>query len=272
MDYLVSAVEHLTEGTSPPTDRDLKYAVLHLQAATEVLLKARLVREHWSLVFKDPGKASQASYKSGNFESCNITATIERLDKVAGVVVSQEDRSAIKSLADTRNALTHYGHSAPAYAVEARAGRVLDFLITFIHEHLHPALSSDAYSVARTIETLRARLGRIEALVTDRMRRLSAELARVVDRTVLCPDCRQWALVVGSGNPVCKFCLQDWSDPFDAAFNYVINLGEDDHSLEQCPACGNDSTVVTNLPVADDKQVDIALCFHCATKYEGMDY
>jgi hypothetical protein len=42
MDYLCSVVEHLTGNPQP---RDLKYAVLHLQAAAEVLLKARLARE-----------------------------------------------------------------------------------------------------------------------------------------------------------------------------------------------------------------------------------
>lgn len=45
VDYLLSAVQHLTAGQQPPGDRDLKYTVLHLHAATEVLLKARLVRD-----------------------------------------------------------------------------------------------------------------------------------------------------------------------------------------------------------------------------------
>lgn len=50
MDYLVSVLKHLTEGATPPSARDLKYTALHLQAATEVLLKARLAREHFSLM------------------------------------------------------------------------------------------------------------------------------------------------------------------------------------------------------------------------------
>ncbi|MEU1409794.1 hypothetical protein ABZ471_47740 [Streptomyces sp. NPDC005728] len=39
-DYLRSVVNHLDR--DEPGPRDLKYGVLHLQAATEVLLKARL--------------------------------------------------------------------------------------------------------------------------------------------------------------------------------------------------------------------------------------
>ena len=41
LDYLKSAVEHLRGDPGP---RELKYAVLHLQAAAEVLLKVQLIR------------------------------------------------------------------------------------------------------------------------------------------------------------------------------------------------------------------------------------
>ncbi|MCE3034379.1 hypothetical protein [Streptomyces sp. CMSTAAHL-2] len=51
MDYLISVLEHLDGEPSP---RSLKYAVLHLQAATEVLLKARLIAFDWRLAFQKP--------------------------------------------------------------------------------------------------------------------------------------------------------------------------------------------------------------------------
>jgi hypothetical protein len=38
LDYLESVVEHLRDN---PDQRDLKYVILHLQAATEVLLKVQ---------------------------------------------------------------------------------------------------------------------------------------------------------------------------------------------------------------------------------------
>ncbi|MDQ0604807.1 hypothetical protein QF037_009152 [Streptomyces canus] len=61
------------------------YAVLHLQAAAEVLLKARLLREHWSLVFKNPGQASEHRFLDGDFESCGIDATVRRLRQIVGL-------------------------------------------------------------------------------------------------------------------------------------------------------------------------------------------
>ncbi|WP_261958315.1 hypothetical protein [Streptomyces nigrescens] len=63
------------------TPRDLKYAVLHLQAGTEVLLKARLRQAHWTLVLQDLSAELRKSRKtpvserfaSGNFVSCAST-------------------------------------------------------------------------------------------------------------------------------------------------------------------------------------------------------
>src|SRR5690242_18279809 len=140
IDYLASVVEHLDENKSDVGPRDLKYAVLHLQAAVEVLLKARLQREHWGLVFKDPGKATRKAFEGGDFESCGTDATIERLRDIAGIAIDRKEAEALKDLAKDRNALQHYGLTHNAHAVEARAGRVLDFLMRFLDTRLLPLL------------------------------------------------------------------------------------------------------------------------------------
>ncbi|GHA70648.1 hypothetical protein GCM10010372_82270 [Streptomyces tauricus] len=284
MDYLASAVKNLTEGSTPPSDSDLKYAVLHLQAATEVLLKARLVREHWSLVFKEPGGASLETFENGKFESCTIAATMDRLDKIAKVSITPEERKAIKDLADDRNALTHYGHTANAFAVEARAARVFGFLLTFIHRQFRPELSRDGVWVTEVwvteaMDALRTKLSGIEALVKDRMRRLSGELAPLGDRTVQCPDCRQWALVLSEAGqdrgpnarmrpPSCRFCLRQWGDPIAAAANYELAvLGEGNFGQLDCPTC-EFRTLVIGANTSDNKTADMGICFNCAEVVE----
>ena len=54
LDFISSALKHLK---NQPTKRELKYAVLHLSAGIELILKERLKREHWSLVFDKPADA-----------------------------------------------------------------------------------------------------------------------------------------------------------------------------------------------------------------------
>ena len=48
LDYLDQAAEHARKDTP----RDWKYALLHLASGVELLLKAKLQEEHWSLVFQ----------------------------------------------------------------------------------------------------------------------------------------------------------------------------------------------------------------------------
>jgi hypothetical protein len=291
MDYLSSAVLYLTGSIMVPSedrplwpeaagpglafpenafwisDRYLKYGVLHLQAAVEVLLKARLVREHWSLVFNDPGSATRTAYEQGKFESCGTTAALDRLTGIVGVPITAKERKAIGDLAKTRNALTHYGHKANAFAVEARAAGVLSFLVDFVPRHLHPSLSSEADVVARTMEAVREKLRDIQALVKTRMQDLASDLDQVAERTVLCPSCRRMALVAGEAPVACRFCLRTFETPTEAAVAYWEDVLDEDDTvgLEDCGACEQHGVMTAS--VRAEPLVDVLLCFYCGTVY-----
>ncbi|MFJ2161074.1 hypothetical protein [Streptomyces sp. NPDC087856] len=278
IDYLLSAVEHLTARRHRdlfPADRDLKYGVLHLHAATEVLLKARLEVEHWSLVFADPGKATLANFQAGNFNSTTVDGAIARLRDIAQVQISDKTRQAIKRLGDTRNAFTHYGHSVPALVVESRSAEVLAFLIEFIEAELHVPTDDFDEEFDTSMRRIRAVLGNIDALVADRMRDVDAELkGELLENTIMCPACRQFAVLVGS-EPQCRFCLQAWL-PRDLASEYVMLVtGPDDGQVIPCEDCasgkqrvGDERTLVFHVATADNPQDDgKALCFKCGTRY-----
>ena len=51
LDFVLSAVEHLGGN---PSKRELKYAVLHLYSGAVLILKERLLREDWKLLFANP--------------------------------------------------------------------------------------------------------------------------------------------------------------------------------------------------------------------------
>ncbi len=59
-DFLDSAISRLAESDDP---HRLKYAVLHLQAAIEVLVKVRLQREGIEHIFEDPYSADQNKFR-----------------------------------------------------------------------------------------------------------------------------------------------------------------------------------------------------------------
>lgn len=239
LDYLESAVEQLR---GSPSNRDLKYAILHLVAGTEVLLKARLSVEHWSLVFDHPGKAKVEAWEAGEFRSCSILEAFDRLVSVVGLDFPTNARPTILSLQEKRNRLQHFGLSDTAPAVQAVAIRALNFLISFVIQHLSDDLADPAAEEA--LERIRGQLADINELVKLRMNELSPALD-TKPVIVTCPHCTQLALE--PGDPcVCAFCGAS-APPESTARDYVYAvLGEDEYSaakgrtgwsLESCPNC-----------------------------------
>ena len=156
MDYLLSVVGHLA---GEPEPRDLKYAVLHLQAAAEVLLKSRLLQEHWSLVFKDPGRSSAKQFQSGDFDSCGTAETIDRLRRHRRCRGQREGRQSPQGpgeVAERSPALWADGVRQRRRGA-CRRGAV-DFLLRFVHEHLLPGLEEEAEPLMADMQVVRETL------------------------------------------------------------------------------------------------------------------
>jgi hypothetical protein len=91
-----------------------KYSVINFCSAVEILLKARLVREHWSLILAKPELADVIRSKSGDFISVSMEEAIRRLDSVCNEKISLDTREAFKTIRNHRNKLVHFFH--PGYA------------------------------------------------------------------------------------------------------------------------------------------------------------
>ncbi|SCD70040.1 hypothetical protein GA0115240_12044 [Streptomyces sp. DvalAA-14] len=277
MDYLLSVLEFLDE----PTARDVKYAVLHLQAGTEVLLKWPLARRDWRLVVEPDREGricDEAHFHRGAFRSIGIVAARRLLKEELGVAISNRDFRAINALAEYRNRLQHFGMAglaaAPVAVVEARAVKVLDFLLDFIHNHLRPHLDAgDTEHVDEQMELVRAGLNRVKALVEPRMERVRSDLADCADWAVECPECGQFAMVVDAGQAKvdCRFCHGAWSsqEAADAYVNAVLKTSTYESVKDGgmppvvlCIECAEE-TLIPRAAVAGDPNGVTARCFTC---------
>ncbi|WP_148001717.1 hypothetical protein [Streptomyces sp. adm13(2018)] len=292
LDYLLSVTEHLA---GKPKPRDLKYAILHLAAATEVLFKARLQQEHWSLVFENPRDATRSRFEAADFISCGSEEALDRLEKIAGLDITQtgSTKGDLARLIKWRNALQHYGliavqvdgkgtQAVYAHAVEKLAANLLAFLIPFVREHLRPKVihrKPGEWNFDAEIAKVTAGLANIEKYLEFRWAKLLPELEPLKDSTVTCPLCKQPALVV-DGNSDCRFCETQVRRSDHIALEYVSEIqgldlhthykdGGEDLVLE-CPDCGVDA-LVTDVEFVSGRTIAF-LCFACASEFEELDF
>jgi hypothetical protein len=105
-----SAFEFLSRGLKE-VKKEPKYSIIDFFTGIELLLKARLLHEHWSLMVARPGETSREKFLAGDFESATRKQCFERLEKVCGEALAQEKRC-FDNLAENRNRAVHFYHKA----------------------------------------------------------------------------------------------------------------------------------------------------------------
>ena len=86
LDFIAEAVRRLVDAEGDV--REARYAIMHLAMGAELLLKARLFREHWTLVFDKPESANRARLAVGDFKSVGPEQCVERLENVCDIRLS----------------------------------------------------------------------------------------------------------------------------------------------------------------------------------------
>jgi len=106
----LNAFDFLTRAVAE-FEKSPKYSVIHFCAAVEMLLKAKLLREHWSLVVGKPQEASRAKFEAGDFSSVTLFETRARLREIAGVEISDSAYRTFDFLSKHRNKMIHFYHA-----------------------------------------------------------------------------------------------------------------------------------------------------------------
>lgn len=98
-----------------------KFSTVHFAIAIELFLKARLMREHWSLLLDKPDQGDKAKFFRGEAITVKPEQTVDRLKDLAGVPLPQHARETFKAIAAHRNKMVHFVHSAEAAGAHAAA-------------------------------------------------------------------------------------------------------------------------------------------------------
>lgn len=276
LDFICSAVEHLSR---KPSKRSLKYAILHLCAGVELVLKERLSQEHWSLVFEKPENANKKTYESGDFTSVSFSSCLKRLKDICGLNITDKQQQRLFRFRDKRNRLEHFGILDSVQALTAAAADVLSFVIDFIDSELGPKKNLE--DTGELLRRIRKTLSDFEHFVEKRWKAIRKKVSRATTAVVTCPSCSQEAALLGDGIS-CIFCGHR-SEAKVAADEYItMVLGENFYTLVKeggewpcysCPTCENETMVDQGLSGIQFPQKQF-ICFSCGEAWEEgqLDY
>ena len=273
MDFLVAAVSDLADD-GPPSE--LKFGLVNLFTGTEILLKARLERENWKLVFANVAEANRGSLKSGDFRSVGVQGAIRRLESECSVQIQVEHKQAIQLVRKERNKIIHFGHVGNPMQLRPVAAKTLAFSISFISEELQPGgLNEEASNL---LEGIRGGLRGIQHYVTERWREIRPILAAFYSPIVQCPSCLEKAMTSDGGQSKCEFCsvTEDGESVADLFAHNVLDLHRyqvvthgGEWPVHQCPECGRSAFVegVEGTTLHSTRWV----CFSCGVEAEDSE-
>lgn len=89
-------------------ENEPKYAIIHFCAAVETILKARLMREHWSLIAQKSDEITRKKFLEGDFKSVTMETSIHRLNNIACVSISDNAKNSFEAIAKERNKIIHF--------------------------------------------------------------------------------------------------------------------------------------------------------------------
>lgn len=116
-------------------DKSPKYSVIHFCAAVEMLLKARLMKEHWSLIVSKPDQANLAKFMAGDFISVTLEDARARIRDVAGEDIGDDTYASFRALANHRNKMVHFFHNGLENDEKAKAQIVAEHCRSWFHLH-----------------------------------------------------------------------------------------------------------------------------------------
>lgn len=92
-------------------DASPRAAIIELYTAIELIFKARLMKEHWSLVITKPESANLTKFENGDFKSVYLSESEQRLKNICNESFKTEAMNNFKALGEHRNQIVHFAHT-----------------------------------------------------------------------------------------------------------------------------------------------------------------
>ncbi|WP_460199471.1 hypothetical protein [Klebsiella pneumoniae] len=265
IDFLDASIDNL--------DKRPKNSIIDFYTAIELFLKARLMREHWTLILEDPGNAHSQNFSLGDFKSVYLDAAVKRLRSILGINLGDKVVDNFKALGEHRNQIVHFAHTEYSNQQANKAGVVAQQWSSW--HYLYHLLSVDWKDIfldhQKSIDRIHRRMLTQKEFLKARFTELSQQIEINRKKGIKVVNCNQCNLPAGIVNENHK-----WGDDYECLVceSRGVALEKVRDTLD-CPQCGNPfeffSHDVNECSTCNHK-IDINLLIRlCKAKYKTGD-
>lgn len=215
-------------------DEEPKYALVHFSSAVELILKARLLKEHWSLIVdKNP---DLEKFKRGDLRSVSHLEAMNRLSKIVNDPVGINAKQSFETVVKHRNRVVHFYHSDEQKNTEEFKVVVATDLCLALY-HLQQTLNKWSEYFLKFEDkffTAFSKAKRIRKFLEVKFKELETEIIRRANLDEKVRNCNHCSFQS-------VFTYKVSSMVFEARC-LVCGLEENEVSLD-CPECGKDHKI-----------------------------
>jgi hypothetical protein len=265
LDFIDNSLESILTTQEP---KKLKYAVLHISAGIELILKEILRQEHWSLLFENINSADYSHLKSGDFLSVSFASILKRLEGIVDVNITENQKKHFNSLRTKRNKIEHFAFKESSNALKSTISKALTNILDIINENIDAKnISGDAQILYKSIRKESVKfiefVDLVRAKLRDTLIQLNTRKVKIID----CPECLQ-DLFPLDGNYTCLFCgytdsperiAELYADNILNYSSYYAYTYGEDCPIKSCPSCQSETLIVDS---------NSAFCITCDSLWE----
>lgn len=236
-------------------DKEPKYSVLHFHAAVELIMKARLLWEHWTLIVTRPETANLKSFRSGDFQSVSIRDAKARLESIVQDGLNQAEYECFLRLSDHRNRVVHFYHPGNIGDKTELEKIVAEQCLAWYHmSRIFKRWSNQFQSYRKEIAKIDKAMHNHRKYLKAKFGALRGDIKKLKDRGValsVCPSCGF------------KSFREDADDAPILDYECLVCNTRETGLLVECPKCGEANELIGE-PWHHE-------CYKCNHKFDPND-
>lgn len=209
-----------------------KRSLIDFITALELFIKARLLKEHWTLLLNNLSKGNYANFVNGDLPTIDFKEALDRLDNVLQEPLTKSERGCFEKLRLHRNKLIHFynkDYSGKSQKAKLNALTEIAEGWYYLHGLLKDRWSDDFKQYQSQIDSITKKIDKNKKSWQGKYNSLKDRIDKDIAKGIVVKEC-----------PICNYVaakLEEWGEPIYES--KCLICGQKDIWLEvECDACG----------------------------------